>query len=285
MLRDGPAAFVMPLLDQLERRLGRFAPAHVTLYLIIGQVFVTLSAMLGLLDASRLMLVPYLATHGEPWRIVSFVLLPPPVSGTIGLVLLPFAWWIFYLMGSALENYWGVFRYDLFLLVGLLLTVGAAFVNPTSLATNYYFLLGISLAFAWLNPDFELQLFFILPVKIKWLAALTLLGYAYSLVTGPSSTRWLILASIANLGLFFGRELSGSVRYRRRTIADGLRRRVDERRGPEPRHRCHICGKTDLTNPEMDFRYCSKCANDECYCPEHIFNHEHVLAAKEPTEP
>jgi len=50
---------------------------------------------------------------------------------------------------------------------------------------------------------------------------------------------------------------------------------------PEARHRCYTCGKTNLTNPEMDFRYCSKCADDACYCPEHIFSHQHTLGADE----
>jgi hypothetical protein len=161
--------------------------------------------------------------------------------------------------------------------VGFALTVGASFLSPTSAATNYYYYGAVFLAFAWLNPDFELALFFILPIKIKWLALFTALGYVVRLALGTWSTRALILASVANVLLFFGREMIETIRYRRRTMAVTARRTVEERRPAEPRHRCHICGKTDLTNPEMDFRYCSKCAGDQCYCPEHIFNHEHVL--------
>jgi len=266
------------MLDFLERRLGRFAVTHATLYLIIGQVFVTLSAMLGLLDLRKFVLVPILVTHGEPWRVLTFLFYPPPVNfnSTLSLVFLPFAWWIFFLMGNALEHYWGAFRYNMFLLAGCVLTIAAAFVTPFSPVTNAFIGGSVFLAFAWLNPDFELALFFILPVKVKWIALLTWIFYGYQLVTGGWSTRLQVLASVGNFLLFFGREIVDTMRYRRRSMATQARR-IAEEKNPEPRHRCHVCGKTDLTNPEMDFRYCSKCAGDQCYCPEHIFNHEHVL--------
>lgn len=273
----------MPLLDTLERRFGRFALTNVTLYLIIGQVFVTLTSMLGLLDLRQFVLVPALVMEGEPWRLITFLFYPPPVNfrSMFSLMFLPFAWWIFYLMGNALEHYWGAFRYNVFLFVGFSLTIGAAFLTPEYAVTNAFIAGSVFLAFAWLNPDFELALFFILPIKIKWLALITVLGYGYGLATGTASTRWQIMASVGNFLLFFGREIVETMRYRRRTMAVKARRTVEERKGPEPRHRCHICGKTDLTNPEMDFRYCSKCAGDQCYCPEHIFSHEHVLAESE----
>jgi hypothetical protein len=277
----------MSLLDKLDRKIGRFAPTHVTLYLIIGQVFVFLSSLLGLLDIRQFVLVPQLVLHGEPWRLVTFLFFPPPVNpgSMLSLVFLPFAWWIFYLMGSALENYWGALRYDLFLLTGVVLTIAAAFVSPDSAVTNAFIAGSVFLAFAWLNPDFELALFFILPVKIKWLALVTWILYVYGFVTGSLATRAQILASVGNFLLFFGREIFLTMRYRRRTMAAEANRRTEERSDREPRHRCYICGKTDLTNPEMDFRYCSKCAGDQCYCPEHIFNHEHVLTENEDPKP
>jgi hypothetical protein len=274
----------MSLLDKLDRKIGRFAPSHVTLYLIIGQVFVLLTAMMGLLDPTRLELVP-LALRGEPWRIFTFIFMPPPFSGRIGLVLLPFSWWLMFLMGNALEHYWGSFRYALFLFVGMLLTIAAAFISPAAPATNWFWMLSISLAFAWLNPEFEILLFFVLPAKMKWLALIAWIYFGYILAVGPNSVRGLVLATAINFGLFFGREITDSIRFRERTRAADARRRSEEKTGPQARHRCYVCGKTDLTNPEMDFRYCSKCAGDQCYCPEHIFNHEHVLTENESPKP
>lgn len=274
------------MLDQLDRRFGRFALTHVTLYLIIGQVFVCLSALLGLLDLRQFLLVPVLVTNGEPWRLVTFLFYPPPVnfSSMFSLALLPFAWWVFYLMGNALEHFWGAFRYNLFLLIGIVLTIGAAFLTPLSPVTNAFIAGSVFLAFAWLNPDFELALFLILPIKVKWLALVTWLFYGYALITGAPSTRWQILASVGNFLIFFGRDIFETMRYRRRTMALQAKRVAEKNDRPEPRHRCYICGKTDLTNPEMDFRYCSKCAGDQCYCPEHIFNHEHVLVESDETK-
>lgn len=267
------------MLDSLERRFGRFAISNITLYLIIGQAFVFFAAMFRLLDLRLFPLLGLLVREGEWWRLVTFLFMPPPVNmnSMLSLVFLPFAWWIFYLMGNALEHYWGAFRYNVFLLVGVLLTIGAAFLAPTSWATNAFLAGSVFLAFAWLNPDFELSLFFILPIKVKWLALFTWLYYGYRFVMGDWGTRWLVLASVSNFLLFFGGDILNTIRFRQRTRAMQARRVAEEKRAAEPRHRCHVCGKTDLTNPEMDFRYCSKCAGDQCYCPEHIFNHAHVV--------
>ena len=274
------------MLDQLERRLGRFALSHVTLYLIVGQVFVCLSALLGLLDLRQFVLVPALATHGEPWRLLTFLFYPPPVNfnSMFSLALLPFAWWIFYLMGNALESYWGAFRYNLFLATGIALAIGAAFITPLYPVTNAFIAGSVFLAFAWLNPDFELALFFILPIKIKWLALFTVLGLIYEMVNGGPPARWLIIASVTNIFLFFGRDMLTAIRYRQRKRAVHSARVAEEKQGPQARHQCRICQKTDVTNPEMDFRYCSKCAGDECYCPDHIANHEHVLEENRETK-
>lgn len=269
------------MLDKLDRRWGRFAPTHITLYLIIGQVFVFLSALFQLVDPTQLVLWPALAQRGEPWRLVTFLFLPPPVSSTLSLVFLPFGWWLLFLMGNALENFWGTLRYNLFLIVGVLLTIGAAFIFPMSPAVNWFFYGSIFLAFAWLNPDFELTLFFVLPVKIKWIGLFTVATDVYYCVFGGPALRAIIIASFGNVLLFCGRDILNSIRHRRRSMERQAQRVAEEKNGPEARHTCRICGKTDLTNPEMDFRYCSKCAGDECYCPEHIGNHEHVVEQRD----
>ena len=267
----------MSLLDKAERHLGRFAIPNLTLYLVMGQAFVLLGTLLGRIDLKYFVLLPVLATHGEWWRVFSFLLMPPP-PGMFGYVFVAFAWYIFYLMGNALEGTWGAFRYNLFLLVGFALTVGAAFLSPLSAATNAFMAGSVFLAFAYLNPDFELAIFFILPVKIKWLALLTWALYAVSFVRGDGPVRFQILASVGNFLLFFGHDLWLAVRYRKRAIARQIEQRTREE---EPRHICHVCGKTDLSHPQLDFRYCSKCAGDQCYCPEHIQNHAHVVSADE----
>ncbi len=267
----------MSLLDKLERALGRFAVPNLSLYLVIGQVFVLLAWMLGQLDLGLFVLVPELVKAGEWWRLFSFLLLPPP-PGMFGYLFVAFAWYMFYLMGGALESFWGAFRYNLFLLAGLGLTLIAAFLTPGQAATNAFIAGSVFLAFAYLHPDFELALFLILPVKIKWLALLTWVLYAVSFVRGDWSTRFQILASVGNILLFFGADMIRSGRYRSRRAATATQKAAREE---EPRHRCYVCGKTDRSHPQLDFRYCSKCAGDQCYCPEHIQNHAHVVSADE----
>lgn len=264
------------MLDQLERRFGRFAIPNLSLWIVIGQVFVLLAWMMGRLDLTDFVLVAGAVRAGQWWRLLTFIFMPPP-PGMLGYLFVAFAWYMFYLMGNALEHYWGEFRYNLFLFIGYALTVGAAFLTPMSVASNLFIAGSVFLAFAYLNPDFEIALFLILPVKIKWIALFTWVLYALQLVRGEWSTRFQVLAAVGNFLLFFGRDIIHTMRYRRRKMETQVRRMAEDRAGPQPRHKCFVCGKTDITNPEMDFRYCSKCAGDQCYCPEHIFNHEHVL--------
>lgn len=266
----------MSWFNKLERKLEPIAPSNITLYLVIGQTFVYLAEMFQLLDARRWVLLPALVVQGEAWRLLTFVLLPPAAHWAF----IAFALWFLYFTGSALEASWGAVRYNLFLLTGYLLTVGLAFLTPYSIATNVFIGGAIFLAFAYLNPDFEILLFFILPVKIKWLALLTWLGYAYSFATGGWSTRLAVVAGVGNFLIFFARDLWLDLRTGQRRMKANARNAAKSAER-EPRHRCYVCGKTDISHPDLDFRYCSKCAGDQCYCPEHIRNHEHVLT---PTE-
>lgn len=269
----------MSFLNRLERIFGRFAVPNITLWIVIGQVFVLLARMLHVLDGNLLLYAPVALHAGQWWRPFTFLFLVDP--GTVfgsrlaGYVFLVFGWQIFYLMGSALEGFWGTFRYNVFLLSSWALTVGLAFLTPTIAVDNLYILLSVPLAFAFLNPDFEILVMFILPVKIKWLAMLTWALYAVGLVLGSMALRIQIAAPIVTFLLFFGVDIVGIGRRGRRTRA---RRAERTRQETEPRHVCFVCGKTDITHPDLDFRYCSKCAGDQCYCPEHIHNHEHVVA-------
>lgn len=270
----------MSLLDRLERVFGRFAIPNITLYLVMAQVFVLLGWILGRVDLDDLDLVPALVLDGQWWRVLSFLAVPPtPRTDLIGLVFVAFAFYLFYFMGSALEGYWGTFRYNAFLFIGIALTVGVAFLTPGAAATNAFLAGSVFLAFAYLHPDFELSLFFLLPIKIKWFALVTWVLYAVTFVRGDWPVRFQVLASVGNFLLFFGRDIVLSMRQRRRRMEREASR--ISRTEPEPRHVCHVCGKTDISHPQLDFRYCSKCAGDQCYCPEHIQNHTHVVAADE----
>lgn len=273
----------MSLLNKLERTLGRFAIVNLTLYLVIGQVLFWGLTMLTHFPLDRMALLPVaVVAGGQAWRLVTFLFVPPFLgTGVFDILFLVFAWYIFYLMGTALEHHWGAFRYNAFIGIGWLLTTAVAFLTPDVYASNLFLAGSVFLAFAYLNPNFELLLFLILPIKVKWLALLQWLYYAFVVVVGGWPARLMVLAATGNFLLFFAGDIVGRMRTGRRRMAYQARTFAAKRDEAQPRHRCRICGKTNLTHPDMDFRYCSKCAGDQCYCSEHIFNHEHVLVDEE----
>lgn len=269
----------MSFLNRIERKLGRFAIENTTLYILVGQVGFFLLALLGRDLTPLIFLRMDLVFSGEFWRPFTFIFEPPGIPrGAFGIVLLVFGWMVFYMMGNALEQFWGAFRYNLFLGIGWLLTVMVAALFPRNEATVLFIGTSVFLAFAYLNPDFEMLIFFILPLKIKWLALLTWIGLGYVLAVGDPATRLMVAASLGNFFLFFGADILARMRGGQRRMQRSARHFAAKAAEPEARHTCKVCGKTDRTHPQLDFRYCSKCANDECYCAEHIFNHVHTAA-------
>lgn len=259
----------MRFMDRLEKKLGGYAPRNLTVYLIAGQTLFYLLFLMGTLDPNQMRLTAGSLVQGEWWRLLLFPLYPP----TCGLLCALFGWYLFYLMGSALEEHWGSFRYGLFLLTGFLLTVAVSFLVPEYPVSTAFLGGSVFLAFAFLFPDFPLLLFFILPVRIKWLALITWLGYGYLLLAGGWASRLLVLASVGNFLLFFARDILVNLRYGRR---QALQRVAATRSTERPFHRCTVCGITDKTHPDMDFRYCPQCEGQYGYCRDHIFNHDHV---------
>jgi len=265
----------MWFLEKLERFLRPVAIPNLTLALIVGQVFMRLLAVARPGIVGLASLDPLKVLQGEVWRLATFLFVPPVEN----LVFAFFFWYLFYLMGSALEIYWGVARYNLYLLIGTVATIGVSFLVPDAPVSNAFLQGSVFLAFAFLNPDFELLIFFLVPVRIKWLALLAWIGFGVAVVLGEGATRWLALASVCNFLLFFAPEIWWRVRSARRRIALQARQFAT----PEKPyfHRCLVCGITDRTHPQMDFRYCSKCDGACCYCTDHLRTHEHVAAAEQ----
>ncbi|HYC71114.1 MAG TPA: hypothetical protein VEB66_07910, partial [Opitutaceae bacterium] len=267
----------MSFLNRLERKLGRLAVENTTLYILMGQVGFFLLALLGK-DLTDLIVLQMdlVVDKGQVWRPFTFIFEPPAISrDAFDIMFIVFGWSLFYLMGNALDEFWGTFRYNIFLGVGWVLTVAVAFLFPREPATALFIGLSVFLAFAYLNPEFVMMIFFILPVKIKWLALITWIGLGFAFMTGRFSTRLMIAASLANFFLFFGADILARMRGGQRRMQQQARQFAVKNAAPAARHTCTVCGKTDRTHPQLDFRYCSKCAGDECYCPEHIFNHVH----------
>ena len=252
----------MNFLDKLEKRFGRFAVPNLALYLVAGQVIVFTLFNFGRLNPTALHLNPLLILKGEVWRLVTFMFIPPRAS----LIFLAFAWYIFWMISQALEAQWGTFKYNVFIWGGMLATYVVSLIFPYFLFDNYYIGITVFLAFATLYPNFEFLLFFILPVKVKYLAWLSLAGLFIAIINGPLPVKIVILATLGNYALFFGRDLIMSFHYRKRRVEH---QRKMEEIAEEAFHTCTVCGATDKSNPEREFRYrdgegvCSVCLEKE----------------------
>jgi len=261
----------MRLLDRLQRRFGRFAVPHVTEGLIACQALTYVLLMGNAAFLEKIALIPNRVLEGEVWRLVTFLCQTPPMHPVFAF----FFWYFFYLMGTALESTWGTFRYNVYLLAGWAATVAAAFLQPDQAASIIFLQGSIFLAFAYLFPDFQILLFFILPVKVKWLALLQWIGYGAIMLTGTPLAQVLVTASVFNYLLFFWHDIWLRARSGRRRMA---RQAEHIRSAKKPLHVCVVCGATNLTHPNSTFRYCSRCTGSPCYCEEHLHNHEHRQA-------
>jgi membrane associated rhomboid family serine protease len=199
----------MNFLDKLERRFGQWAIPQFALFIVAANALIYVLGQIRPEFIFQLTLDPDAIRQGEYWRVVTFLFVPP----RLGLIWMMLWLFVFYQFAQALEQEWGEFRFCVFYGVGALATIIAALWMGTMLS---YLPLNTTLflAFATLFPNIELLLFFIIPVKVKYLAILTWLGIAWSLVTGTTITRVAILASLVNYMLFFGPGLVESLKLK-----------------------------------------------------------------------
>ena len=190
----------MKWVDKLERRFGRIAIHDLMMAIVIGQAVVFLSEffMPGLGIWSKLSLYMPAVLQGEVWRLITFIFVPS-ASTPISLLLTLYLMW---LIGHTLEQSWGDFRFNVYYLLGVLGAILAAVI--TGWGTTYYLNLSLFFAFAMLYPEMRLLLFFIIPVKIKWLALFAGALCLFSLVFGGWAERLSVLFSLLNFLLFFG---------------------------------------------------------------------------------
>ena len=251
----------MSLLDQLERKFGKFYLPNLLPILLMGQVLVYMALLAEAVEPQQLMLNGPQVLRGEVWRLFTFMVVPMSMSPLWFMIGLYVTW----LMGSALENQWGEFRFSLFLGTAWFLTVLAALLFPVALGTvsNFYIMGLLTLAFAKLFPEVEFLIFFIIPVKVKYIGWLTWGLYGLTFFAGDLDERLQILAAMGAWVLFFGPEMVRSLQNQKR------RKRFQKEAAREegtPFHACVICGKTDLSHPHVDFRY----EDGKCYCAEYL---------------
>lgn len=272
---------------KLERKYGRYAIHNLMYYIIIMYaVGFVISIFMPQIYYQYLSLNVDMILKGQVWRLVTFIIAPPDTSP----IFILFALYLYYMIGNFLENVWGAFKFNVYFFFGVLLHIIAAFVvyftwDSIVLLDTFYLNLSLFLAFACTNPNMEFLLFFILPVKVKWLGLLDGLlflatifnGLIMPLITGTPIYAGAVAAliSLLNFLIFFV-----VTRDRRRISPKEIRRKMvynakikEATKGS--RHKCCICGQTE-ENPELTFRYCSKCEGNYEYCSEHLYTHQHI---------
>ena len=289
--------------NRLRRKLEKYAIPNLTLYLIICYGIGYLMQYLVPAGYQYLMLDPFLVLKGQVWRLVTWILIPPD-SSNIFFVLITL--YLYYSLGGLLERIWGTYKYNVYLFSGLLFTILGAFVlcgysvlmgaQPTMYTglyllnngnavyfgqfSTYYINMSIFLACASIMPDYQLLLYGIIPIKMKWLAILDVVLLAVDAVQGGLIIRIVIIASLLNFIIFFfcNRNLRGHSPKqvaRRKKFQKQISRPQNQYAGGA-KHRCAVCGRTELDDPTLEFRYCSKCNGNYEYCQDHLFTHEHV---------
>lgn len=272
-------------LDKMERRFGRYAIRNLTMYLLAGYAIGYLLSFTMPQLLTYFTLEPALILKGQVWRLLSWVIIPPNDN----IIFVIFMMLLYYSLGNTLESYWGAFRYNVYIFSGILFTViGAFIVNGLiggitgfgSLYSTYYINMSIFLACASIMPDYQLLLYGIIPIKMKWLAILDVVLLAVDAVQVGLIIRIVIIASLLNFIIFFfcNRNLRGhspKQAARRKKFQKQISRPQNQYAGGA-KHRCAVCGRTELDDPTLEFRYCSKCNGNYEYCQDHLFTHEHV---------
>ena len=283
----------MNFLNKMERKIGKYAIPNLMIYLIaaycIGFVIYTVNPNFMLM----LTLSPYHILHGQVWRLITWILMPTDTR-VFSLLIMAL---LYYQLGSALERSWGTFRFNVYIFGGMLFTVIGAFIlygiyaaagtgsletisliSSLTFTTNYINLT-IFLAFAVMYPEMQILLFFIIPVKMKWMAVVYAVLIAINLILTSWGGRIAIIMTILNFLIFF----LSTRNYRRVSPKEIHRKQVFKAQMREPRrgsmvtkHKCAVCGRTELDDPNLEFRFCSKCDGNYEYCQDHLFTHQHI---------
>lgn len=256
----------MNLEIEYEKRFGAFPLSNITYYLIGIQVVGYLFFWANPNALSAMVLRGDAVFAGDWWRIFTFMAKPLLLS-PIWVVL---EWYVMYLIGQALEREWGVFNYVVYLLIVYIATIIGALLFPHTAFYNGFLFSSLFLAFAYLNPNFTLLLFFIIPIKIKWLAYLAWISLGFTLISGDVATKSMVVLSVINFLIFFGRSIYYEASDRVRHGSYVLQHTKDQ--GKTYMH-CALCHKTE--KDRKIFYYCHSCIPELCYCEDHIKSHTH----------
>lgn len=300
---------------KMENKYGKYAIPNLTMYLIICyaigyglQISANLGNQVTIAILSYLRLDVYEILHGQVWRLFSWLLIPPSSLDIFTLVML----YCYYNIGNLLERTWGTFRYNVFMFMGLIFTIVGAFLlygiftltgvgdgtgimglmeilDVYSLSTfaslffsTYYISMSIFLAFAITYPEMQMLFMFVIPIKTKVLGIIYVIIMAYEVISSYNAGFLFGIIKTVVIGFSLLNVLVFFIVTRKsfRTPTQMKRQRDFQRHTVKmkkvTRHKCAICGRSEETDPDEQFRFCSKCAGNYEYCSKHIYTHPHV---------
>lgn len=278
-------------IDKFERKLGRYAIRNLSLYFVITEAMGYLLGFLpnGYAIMKYLTLEPSMILRGQVWRIFTWIICASPNENIFWIAI---SLYFYYSIGNTLETVWGSYRYNVYMFSGLIFTVIGSFVmygifmatgytvfayNLGDYFTTYYICMSIFLAFAATFPEMQIMLMFVIPIKVKILGIIYAVMMVIECLAGGLLVAIPIVASLMNFIIFFisGRKRIGISREQQRERNE-FRAKMKAAAKSTTRHKCAICGKTEVSDPELSFRFCSKCNGNYEYCENHIFTHKHV---------
>lgn len=282
-------------MSKFEKKFGKYAIQNLTLILIACYIVGYLIEIVNPSFLLYLTLDPLQILQGQVWRIFTWLIVPPSSFDLFTLLMLYF----YYSIGTVMERTLGTYRYNVYLLGGVLMTVAASFLCIGALwlfpdllggevfsevlsligsmqFSTYYINISIFLAFAVCYPEMQVLLMFIVPVKVKWMGILDLILLLYTMFAGSIFTKFAVGAALLNFLIFYL-----STRNLGYLKPSQIKRRAQFKQQVHQsaritRHKCAICGQTEETSPDMEFRFCSKCNGNYEYCETHLYTHEHV---------
>ncbi|MDD3744935.1 MAG: hypothetical protein PHD70_00510 [Anaerostipes sp.] len=288
----------MNWLNKLEQKYGRYAILGLPKIIIALYAAGFLISIVAPNAYGYFELNPYLILHGQVWRLFTFLMIAP----TTNFIFVVFVLMFYYSIATSLEMVWGSFRFMMYYLIGVVGTIIGAFLTYGILyATGdvsavmvqmdtFYLNLSLFLAYAMIFPDREVLFYMIIPLKIKWLAVLDALLLTYTFLSSGFtvygiSVKVSIIVALLNFLLFFLSSRKSKKRGRdfQKAMAKGKKAQKQAKHSHSYAtknngaiHECAVCHRTELDDPDLEFRYCSKCDGDYEYCQDHLFTHKHV---------
>lgn len=230
--------------------------------------------------------------RGQIWRLFTYPLtMQAGVGGGLNILLVALVLFCYYSLGNVIERRWGTLKFNLYYLSGVVMMDIFCMLFPNCRASVSYLNMSLLLSYSTMFPDATFFLYMIIPIKAWFLALLDLVLVVIGIFTSPFPTNFFPVIALANYFLFFGSDVLNLLPIKWQLKLRSLFR-VKSSSGPKvihfkvsqpPKqekkdynHRCTVCGRTDVSNPELEFRYCSRCSGYHCYCQDHISDHIHI---------